>query len=69
MEVICSCNHDRVSTDAIEFLNIEEGMRGEDIVTFICPFCGDEHKSVVLASIEEANGAFWNDQLPDMYAD
>ena len=49
MQVICACNHERVSTTKIEFLDISEGMQGEDIVTFVCPFCGEEHASVVLA--------------------
>lgn len=49
MQVICPCNHERVSTSKIEFLDISEGMQGEDIVTFVCPFCGEEHASVVIA--------------------
>lgn len=50
MEVICSCNHERVDTEGVEFLNIEEGLAGEDRLTFVCPFCGEDHTSVVLAS-------------------
>lgn len=48
MQVICSCNHERVDTEGVEFLNIEEGPAGEDRLTFVCPFCGEDHTSVVL---------------------
>lgn len=59
MQVICSCNHERVSTSKVEFLDISEGMQGEDLVTFGCPFCGEEHTSVVLGGGYEDNAAYW----------
>lgn len=48
MQVICDCNKERVAVDTVEFLDIEEGPAGEDRVTFVCPFCGEDHTSVVL---------------------
>ena len=29
----------------VEFVNIEEGMLGEDILTFNCPYCKEEQRS------------------------
>lgn len=59
MQVICSCNHERVDTEGVEFLHIEEGPSGEDRMTFVCPFCGEDHTSVVLA------GGRSNDEMYD----
>jgi hypothetical protein len=61
MQVICPCNHERVNTDAVEFLDISEGLQGEDIVTFVCPFCGEEHASVVLGGGYKDNIAYWDE--------
>lgn len=61
MQVICECNKERVNVKNVEFLNIEEGPAGEDRVTFVCPFCGEDHTSVVLG------GAEW-DTVEDMEA-
>lgn len=49
MQVICSCNKARVDAEAVQFLNIEEGPSGEDRMQFVCPYCGEDHTSVVLA--------------------
>jgi len=35
--VICSSCGDKHKVDDVEFLNIEEGLRGEDIMTYKCP--------------------------------
>jgi hypothetical protein len=44
--VMQSCTNDRVpEKDAGEFLNIEEGSQGEDVLTYKCCECGQEHKS------------------------
>jgi uncharacterized Zn finger protein len=29
----------------VEILNVEEGMQGEDVLTFVCPNCGCLRKS------------------------
>ena len=31
-----------INEDKTEFVNIEEGMQGEDMLTFICPDCGQK---------------------------
>ena len=47
MFVMCKeCNDQHIVTD-IEALNIEEGVMGEDIITFVCPCTGNETKSPV----------------------
>jgi len=43
--VVLSCSQDRVPEDEVEFVNIEEDMRGADVLTFKCPQCGEEHQS------------------------
>lgn len=39
-----NCGH--IDEDKVEFLNIEEGMLGEDILSFICPHCKTKQRSV-----------------------
>ena len=34
-----------VNEEKTKFVNIEEGMQGEDILTFECPDCGQTSKS------------------------
>jgi DNA-directed RNA polymerase subunit M/transcription elongation factor TFIIS len=46
--VTLSCNKDRVSEDAVKFINIEEDMQGRDVLTFECPICKQEHCSLRL---------------------
>lgn len=45
--VIPKCDKDRrLFTDDIEeTLNIEEDFDGADVLTYICPICGEAHKS------------------------
>ena len=43
--VILECNQDRVSTEEVGFLNIEEDFYGRDLMTFTCPECGERHQS------------------------
>ena len=45
--VKCKGEHMPVGEAQAEFLNIEEGMQGEDILTFKCSFCGQPHKSAI----------------------
>ena len=45
----CWCSQDGwMRTDSVEFLNIEEGFDGRDTMTFECPNCRVERKSVVV---------------------
>lgn len=37
-----------VKTDKVKFLNIEEDFEGRDVMTFECPQCKSEGKSVVV---------------------
>lgn len=43
--VRCGSCGETFPEDAVEIDDIEEGSRGEDIVTFICPHCGETTKS------------------------
>lgn len=43
--VYLSCNGTFVPESKVEFVDICEGLEGEDILTFICPECGEEHQS------------------------
>jgi len=45
IQVILDCNGDWVDEQEVEFVNIEEGPMGEDILTFVCPDCGENHRS------------------------
>jgi hypothetical protein len=42
--VVCK-NCSRMDEDATEFVDIEQGMQMEDILTFICPICKTTQKS------------------------
>jgi hypothetical protein len=41
--VYCEGCHDFHLEDAVEFVNISEGMRGEDRLTFVCPVNGETY--------------------------
>lgn len=45
IQVILSCNKDWVDEETVEFVDICEGPMGEDILTFVCPECGENHQS------------------------
>lgn len=45
-QVACP-NCGRIDINHTETLNIEEGMMGEDLVTFRCCICGEEATSTV----------------------
>ena len=49
MMVIASCDNSRLEFEpgAIEFTDIEEDFDGADVGTFVCPICGESHKSRV----------------------
>lgn len=51
MMVIAECDNTRLEFDPdvnpLEVLNIEEDFDGADKVTFVCPICGEQHKSRV----------------------
>jgi hypothetical protein len=50
--LICSCgNHHDV--DDVEFINIEEGPRGEDIMTYKCPVTDNYAQSFVYIGVTE----------------
>jgi predicted RNA-binding Zn-ribbon protein involved in translation (DUF1610 family) len=39
------CDRDMADETTVEILDIEEDMDGADVVTFVCPVCGEQHKS------------------------
>jgi Zn finger protein HypA/HybF involved in hydrogenase expression len=44
--VRCSkCKQD-FDESKVKFLNIEENMQGQDVMTFKCPVCGSKEKSL-----------------------
>ena len=43
--VVLSCNGDKVDENDVKTLNIEEDIQGRDLLTYVCPECGKEHKS------------------------
>lgn len=47
-QVMLRCSNEWSKAKGIEFLNIEEDFYGRDVVTFVCPECGLEHKSLVV---------------------
>lgn len=46
--VILSCSGDKVPETEVAFENVESNVFGEDVLTFVCPQCGQIHKSVRL---------------------
>lgn len=40
------CNKERVPEKDVEFVDIEEDFEGRDVLTFVCPVCGETHKSL-----------------------
>ena len=49
MQVYCGKCKKWIDTDSTEFVNIQEGIFGQDIMTFICPTCKSEQESDVRA--------------------
>lgn len=45
-DVILTCTKEFISEDEVKFINIEEDMQGRDTLTFECPKCKEEHKSL-----------------------
>jgi hypothetical protein len=47
IKVMCACSHGLYNEDeaVAEYVNIEENMMGEDVVTFKCALCDKEHSS------------------------
>jgi len=47
LKVFCPTCEEWIRSKDMEFLNIEENLYGEDLVTFVCNTCNNEHKSLV----------------------
>ncbi len=45
IQVVCTNCKEWMDEKEVEIENIEEGMMGEDIVTFTCPYCKTEVQS------------------------
>jgi predicted RNA-binding Zn-ribbon protein involved in translation (DUF1610 family) len=43
--VVLECTKEKVKESKIKFVDIEENLYGEDVLTFECPKCGETHKS------------------------
>lgn len=48
MQVMTSCDKEWTDVKKVKFLDIEEDDTGRDVVTYICPKCGETHKSIVV---------------------
>lgn len=46
IKVYCTKCKDWIDEKLVEFVNIEEGMFGEDRLTFVCPHCKKQSTSV-----------------------
>ena len=46
IQVMLTCNGEWCPEEDVQFENIEEDMQGRDILTFTCPECGEQHKSL-----------------------
>ena len=46
IRVYCHTCEEWIDESTVEFLNIEEDMYGRDKMTFKCPECGEESKSL-----------------------
>lgn len=47
MIVTCPCCKEQYRSGEVETVNIEEDFEGRDVVTFVCPECKKEVKSLV----------------------
>ncbi len=45
IQVVLSCTGEYFPEEEVEFGGIREDMEGRDLLTFICPKCGEEHTS------------------------
>jgi len=43
-----SCCFGWAAADSVEFVNIEEDIYGRDVMTFVCPSCQNQVKSLVV---------------------
>lgn len=46
--VYADCKQEWIDQKKTKFVNVEEGPRGEDRYTYVCPLCGEEHTSIVV---------------------
>ena len=46
IRVRLACVDDWINESKVKILNVEEDIQGRDILTFTCPKCGEEHKSL-----------------------
>ena len=42
--------------EEVSFLNIAEGSAGQDVMTFACDKCGNDHKNFIVASETRPKG-------------
>jgi hypothetical protein len=48
INVYAPCLRELIPENQVEVLNVEEGLQGEDQLTYLCPYCQKEHTSVRL---------------------
>jgi len=46
IRVLLECTGDWRDETTVQLLNIEEDMEGRDVVTFVCPACKQQHRSL-----------------------
>ena len=45
VKVMLTCIKEYKLESDVEFVNIEEDFEGRDLLTYICPECGEQHES------------------------
>lgn len=46
VKVLLPCTAEWCSEEEVEIINIEKDIKARDVVTFICPECNREHRSL-----------------------
>lgn len=46
IDVYAECNGEFIPEEKTKFVDIEEDISGSDVITFICPICQEQHKSL-----------------------
>lgn len=44
--VIAGCTKEKIDEETVGFIDIYEDFQGRDVLTFTCPLCGKQHKSL-----------------------
>lgn len=48
LEVYASCVQSWIRTKKVKIENVESNQYDQDVITYVCPYCMQEHKSVAI---------------------